>query len=204
MDHSPQHIRIFLSSPGDVNQEREIAWQVIDALPDRPVFRDKITIRLVAWDKPGGGTPMLAKLTPQEAINLGHPTPAECDIVIVIFWSRMGTPFRIDNKDYLSGTQWEYLNAMESDRAEVIVYRRTEKVELDLDAPDFENRRLQYERVKTFFDSFHDSETGQALRGVNLYSTPEDFRQNIENHLEELVQRLLDRGVQPGEEADQD
>lgn len=48
-----------------------------------------------------------------DAINKGLPTPAECDIVVVLFWSRMGTPFtHIDGVEYQSGTHWELLTPL--------------------------------------------------------------------------------------------
>ncbi len=37
-------------------------------------------------------TRLPASLSPQKAIELGMTKPLECDIVVVIFWSRMGTP----------------------------------------------------------------------------------------------------------------
>ncbi len=82
---SPLHLRVFLASPGDVANERALALSVLDQLQYDPLLRGKITIEIVAWDKPGMGAPMLATLTPQEAIKKGLPTPAECDVVIVIF-----------------------------------------------------------------------------------------------------------------------
>jgi hypothetical protein len=88
----PQHLRVFLASPGDVTQERALALQVLEELQYEPLLRSKVTVETVAWDKSGAGAPMLATLTPQEAIKQGLPKPSECDIVIVIFWSRMGTP----------------------------------------------------------------------------------------------------------------
>ena len=56
---------------------------------------------------------MEAGLTPQEAINRGIAKPSECDLVIVILWSRMGTPLppeytKPDGTTSLSGTEWEY------------------------------------------------------------------------------------------------
>jgi hypothetical protein len=67
----------------------------------------------VAWDKPGSRTPMLATLTPQEAINAGMTKPSQCDLVVVILWSRMGTALpaeyrKADGSSYLSGTEYEY------------------------------------------------------------------------------------------------
>lgn len=58
----PRHIRIFLSSPGDVADERGLALKVIDQLPYDPLLRGKVTLEVAAWDKKGAGVPMLATL----------------------------------------------------------------------------------------------------------------------------------------------
>ena len=95
---------------------------------------------IVAWDQPGAGVPMLATLTPQAAIAAGLPRPSQCDVVVAIFWSRMGTPLpdeyrKPDGTAYLSGTEWEYLDALGASercgKPAILVYRRTEKCLLD-------------------------------------------------------------------------
>ncbi len=186
------YIRVFISSPGDVNAERKIALDVIDYFPNRPAYREKVAFRVVAWDKPGAGTAMLGTLTPQEAINRGLPKPSECDIVVVIFWSRMGTPFTdTDGTEYLSGTHWEMLDALNSDRPETIIFRRREE---KLFKSSDKKGREQYDRVEDFFKSelFY-REDGSIVRGVNKYNTPDDFRRDFEIFFEELVVRLLER-----------
>src|SRR5512144_2335973 len=149
---SPRHLLVFLASPGDVADERALALQVLEQLQYDPLLRGRITVETVAWDKPGAGTPMLATLTPQEAIAQGLPEPAKCDIVIVIFWSRMGTPLpaewkKADGSRYLSGTEWEYLNALEAAERQgkpvISVYRRTEKITLVPDDQDLEMKLQQ-------------------------------------------------------------
>jgi hypothetical protein len=188
------YIRVFISSPGDVNAERQITLEVIDRLPYRPAFRDKVAFRVIAWDKPGADTPMRATLTPQDAINRGLPKPAECDIVVVLFWSRMGTPFTDnDGKAYQSGTHWELLNAIESKRSETVIYRRTDKPAFEFTDADFDAKRAQYQRVQDFFNSAMFYQNGQIQRGVNGYSTPDDFREKFETHFEALVVNLLDK-----------
>lgn len=191
----PAHIpffRVFLSSPGDVNDERRAVLEVLERLPNRPAFREKVGFRVVAWDKPGADTPMLATMSPQEAIDAGLPRPSECDIVICILWARMGTPFKIDGTDYLSGTHYELLDALKSTRTETIIYHRSEKKLFD--ASDTDGHE-QYNRVQSFFKSelFNDPATKQIRRGVNHYANPADFREKFETHLEELVVRLLKR-----------
>lgn len=85
------HLHIFLSSPGDVSRERQLAQEVIDRIQSERAYRDRLKLEVVAWDKPGAGTAMPAQMEPQEAIDRELKKPSECDIVIVIFWARMGT-----------------------------------------------------------------------------------------------------------------
>ncbi|MFZ0257552.1 MAG: hypothetical protein WAN46_18355, partial [Gammaproteobacteria bacterium] len=76
-------VRVFLASPGDVSDERAIALRALERLPYDVFLRGRIAVDTVAWDKPGADTPLLATLTPQEAIAQQRPKPSECDIVIV-------------------------------------------------------------------------------------------------------------------------
>ena len=96
-EHIPMTpLRIFFASPGDVPDERKLALELLQQLPDEPFLNGKVTLKVVAWDKPGGGGAMEATLTPQEAIKRGLPKPSDCDLVIVILWSRLGTPLPED------------------------------------------------------------------------------------------------------------
>lgn len=154
----------------------------------------------VAWDQPGVGVPMLATMTPQAAIAAGLPEPSECDIVVVVLWSRMGTPLPIatyrkpDGSAYFSGTEWEYLNGLEGakqhGRPQVLVYRRTEPVLLDPDDPQFEDKLSQRRNVEAFFGSFRNSD-GSISTGHNEYNTPDDFREQLDHHLRVIIDRLL-------------
>ena len=202
---APIHLRVFLASPGDVTQERALALGVLEQLPYDPLLRGQVTIESVAWDKPGAGTPMLATLTPQAAIAAGLPTPSQCDILVVILWSRMGTPLPADYRKpdgarYASGTEWEYLDALESarrsGRPDILVYRRTEKCLLDPDDPQFDDRLRQRRAVESFFAGFRNPD-GSIRGGYNQYPNPESFGRQLDLHLRALIRRALqDR---PGE-----
>ena len=190
-------IRVFLSSPIDVVEERGLAMQVLDQLNYDFQIRGKITIEVVAWDKPGDETPMSARLSPQEAINKGLLKPSNCEVVVVIFWSRMGTPLpdefkRPDGSRYLSGTEWEYEDALYSpNQPEILVYRRSEKNLLDPDDVQFTEKYEQLKRVKKFFESFLNPD-GSIKRGWNNYQTPEDFRELFERHAKKTVLKFLE------------
>jgi len=118
-----QRLRLFLSSPGDVTDERGLAREVIDRLQSERAYRDWLRLEVVAWDKPGAGTAMPAHLEPQEALEQGLRKPSECDIVVVIFGYRMGTPLSARHRKpgpdprYWSGTEYEYLDARQAARA---------------------------------------------------------------------------------------
>ena len=135
MGTKPTHFRVFLASPGDVADERAIALKVLSDLPYDPLLRGQVTLEAVAWDTIGG-PPMEANLTPHEAIRKGLPLPSQCDIFIAVFWARMGTPVEIDGVEYLSGTHYEYEDALSGNRStgtpRILLYRRESGSALDI------------------------------------------------------------------------
>jgi hypothetical protein len=82
-----------------VEIESGLALSVLERLECDPFLRGRISVETVAWDKEGADTPMLASMTPQEAISQQRPKPSECEVVVVIFWSRMGTPLPPEYKN---------------------------------------------------------------------------------------------------------
>src|SRR5689334_22514027 len=123
----PLRLRVLLSSPGDVDDERNLVRTLLkDELPYRPLLRGRVTFDPISWDDPAARIPMVATLTPQESVNRGIPKPSACDIIVVVLWGRMGTPLApeirrvvpVPSLDgtpwaerYLSGTEWEYEDA---------------------------------------------------------------------------------------------
>lgn len=190
-----KHIRVFLASPGDVAKEREIVRKTIKNLPNDPQFRNRITTQIIAWEEMGG-VGMDPMIPPQEAISRGLGRPSECDLVIVIFWARMGSPLPLDQykkpdgSAYLSGTEWEYLDALrQSERTNgkrpiIRVYRRLE----DPNIPATDSKRLQQKQlVDDFFAGFGGS------RGWNGYDDVDDFRKKLQFNLREAVEPMIPR-----------
>jgi formylglycine-generating enzyme required for sulfatase activity len=110
----------------------------------------------------------------------------------------MGTPLphpeyqKDDGTPYLSGTEWEYLDAVTAERAHgkpiTLIYRRTEEPPVDR-----KDRKAlaQYHAVLDFFDQFRDPNTGALIGGVNEYRDPEDLRQKLVNHLRVVIDGIL-------------
>ena len=74
------HLHLFLSSPGDVTDERAPAREVIERLQSERAHRDRLRLEIVAWDKPGAGTAMPAHLEPQAALDKGLLKPSACEM----------------------------------------------------------------------------------------------------------------------------
>lgn len=194
-----RHLRIFLSSPGDVPDERRLVHLAADRLNYDRELRERVALQVVAWDDPNAATAMLGSLPPQVAINEGLALPADCDIVLIILWSRMGTPTRVDGVDYDSGTHYEFLNAIEAAERSggyppvVLLYRRTQTPTFsDADIARLREKIDQYEKVQAFFNGplFFDAQR-RPLRGVNPYETPEHFERLLEMHIKQAAERLL-------------
>ena len=197
-------IRVFLASPGDVTEERAQARHLVkDDLPTLPSIKDKAWLKIVAWEDPSSRAPMPATLSPQKAIELGMTRPSDCDIVVVVFWSRMGTPLdeaqhglKDDIRPYWSGTEWEYYDALKASETTgkpvVLVYRRTAEVPLNPEWHDFDERVEQLKRVREFFATFRDANTGAWLRSYTEYATPEQFGEMLKTDLLHYIQEILE------------
>ncbi|MCD4725125.1 MAG: DUF4062 domain-containing protein, partial [Bacteroidales bacterium] len=104
-------IRIFISSPGDVAEERALTRKVIERLQGE--YSGRVILEPIYWEH----EPLLATQTFQEQII----RPSETDIVITILWSRLGTRLpeqftKADGSRYESGTEFEFEDAFNSFR----------------------------------------------------------------------------------------
>lgn len=191
---TPLTLRVFLSSPGDLPEERRLARQVMEALGRSHLLRGRIRFEVVAWDDEHAASPMDASEPPQTSVNRYTGRPAECDLTLVILWSRIGTRLpaglsRPDGSPFESGTVWEYEDAMAAGKP-VFVYRRTEKVQIDIDDPNYAKKRAQYAGVEGFFDRFANPDDSLKA-GFNVYATPAEFERILRQHLEAFVSSRL-------------
>jgi len=189
------HLRVFLSSPGDVQEERRAARDVVASLQKGALLRGRVTIDTVSYDDPDAPSPMTANETPQDAVNRYTGRPSECDLVVVILWSRLGTPIppkmhRADGTRFDSGTVWEYEDALRANK-DVWVYRRTEVPNVPLTDPAFEQKRADFAAVDRFFQRFANPD--RSLEGgFSTYARAADFAPLFEKHLESLLRQRLE------------
>jgi formylglycine-generating enzyme required for sulfatase activity len=193
--------RIFLASPGDVPLECKLAREAITNISNERRFNGRIDIEIIAWDQPGVVVAEDAGLTPQQAIAQGLPKPEDCDLAVIVLWSRIGAQLpadfelKEDGSPYLSGTEWEYLNALKGFKSKrkpaVWVYRRDGVPDIPANDPDRETKFDQWDKLENFFAAYT-SPDGTMADGINHYEAPDDFRQQFEQHLRDRLDKLLE------------
>jgi tetratricopeptide (TPR) repeat protein len=195
-------LQFFISSPGDVVEERSIAGRVIERLQSEYVGR--VVLEPVLWEH----EPLVATSTFQHQIV----KPSATDVVVAILWSRLGTKLpeefrREDGSRYESGTEFEFEEAMagfrRSGKPHLLVYRKTAppSVRLD-DEKDLLERLAQKKKLDVFVDKwFHDKAEGTLIAAFHPFASPSDFEILVENHLRRLIERELPRSVAATAEA---
>jgi energy-coupling factor transporter ATP-binding protein EcfA2 len=197
-------IRIFLSSPGDVDQERLRANLVIQKLARE--YARFFALEPYLWEY----EPMLASGTFQDAIE----PPSDYDIVVLVLWSRLGTPLPektaireyrgIDGRVPVTGTEWEFENALAANRAtggkgppDLLVYRRDEDPKVSLKDEGKRNQQLQqFDALTAFWRRWFKKEE-EFLSAFSEYKTLDDFDRKLDADLSKLVQRYIkERRVQ--------
>lgn len=184
-------LKIFVSSPGDVPDEREAASRVIARLTME--YSGRAAIAPYVWEH----EPLVATETFQTQII----RPGDCQIVVCILWSRIGTRLpgsfcRPDGTHYESGTEFEFEDArrarQETGEPDLLVYRKTARRSADLDAPDLAERIRQKDRLDDFLSRwFKDPVDGTALAALHRFPTVTAFETLLETHLRSCIQRRV-------------
>jgi hypothetical protein len=179
MSKQPKKLRIFLSSPGDVAEERALASELIEArMRKHPLVRIHFDLELVRWDDPERPTPMEATASPQVSVDRFMGKPSDCDIVICVLWSRIGSPFVCEGRLWESGTAYELADAFEAkSKPDVFIFRCTRRIDprRDPQLPELEAFLKEEQRIETTIS----------------YDTPTEFLRRLELTLfEVLAQRV--------------
>jgi WD40 repeat protein len=184
-------IRIFVSSPGDVYQERVAAERVILRLRDR--YASDAVIVPVLWEH----EPITANDTFQTQI----PPPAECDIVVILLWARMGTRLpksvAVDRQgsEYISGTAYEFWTSWEKYQQtgcpSILIYKKTSKFEPESDAADYLEKIAKQKRSLEDFMAKLLTEEGFPKHAYLMFDDVRRFEETFEVHLEKLIERKL-------------
>lgn len=188
--------RIFVSSPGDVAEERLIARRVIDRL--RAELSGSLDIAPVFWEH----EPLSASSSFQDQL----PHPSEAHAAICILWSRLGTRLpagfrKPDGRPYSSGTEFEFEDALAGFRSRgwpaLLVYRKRAPPPLDASDESAALERLQQKRALDQFVKkwFHDEVDGTLRAAFHPFETVSEFEELVEVHLRKLIARQCSEAV---------
>lgn len=183
------NVRLFVSSPGDVEFERQRVDWVAERLNGQ--FSQVVRFETVRWENRFYS----AHKTFQDEI----PEARDCDIVVAIFWSRLGTELpdtfahKLDGKPYPSGTAYEVLSAIDArktaDHPDVYVFRKTERPTSAIDMDhELTEAKQQWSRLENFFARWFHTPDGRFAAAYHTFPTTDAFELKIEKLLETWVE----------------
>jgi len=130
--------------------------------------------------------------------------PSKFDIFVCLLFSRLGTQLhpslhqKADGSPYLSGTEYELLDAIEGFRLsgapKVLIYKRAGSPVIPAEPKELRERiAAQYDALKAFFEKFTQRD-GHYIVGTNSYVGLEDFEMKFEDGMRKMLERLLPQG----------
>ena len=192
-----KNIRIFISSPGDVQLERNIARNVINELSS--LYTKHAKFEILMWED----FPLSAHSTFQDGINYFLENKEKpIDIAVFILWSRLGTPLdhkfvKADGTLYQSGTEYEFDLMMHMHRttnlpSRILTYlKKDDRFPNVLNYEDLSEKLNQKKKLDSFIkEYFHDDATNSNYAympfGENN-SFEKVFRTHIQNAIKDIL-----------------
>jgi WD40 repeat protein len=180
-DTRVRKVTIFVSSPIDVAPERGRV-QAVAAKLNRE-YEGLVRFETVLWEE--------HFYTADKSFQPQIPEAIASDIVVSIFWTRIGTelpagsPCMPNGKPYPSGTAYELLTALEASKAkgvpDVYVFRKIADATVPM--ADAERRRqaqTQLDALEAFWSDWFRSEKGEFKAAFQNFPSTDAFEQQIE------------------------
>ena len=184
-------LKIFLSSPGDVAEERALAEFVFRRIANEVAHAVRLTF--VIWEH----EPLFGHTGFQQQLE----RPSQSDLVVSILWSRLGSRLPSDfafvpGEPAPTGTEFEIRDALASyaarGRPRLLIYRKIPGPQIGLGNIDFTERSDQYRRLDEFCRStFFDAE-GAVTVAHHTFTDSRGFERRLAEH----VRRWLEREIQ--------
>lgn len=167
--------RVFLASPGDLIEERQVAKRVIDEYNSQLANALGYHADLVGWEDtlPGIGRP-------QTLINRDLDG---CDLFVGMLWKRWGSSPDTGG-EFTSGFEEEYVRSMRRFAAE-----QRPQIHLllkDIDPPSLVDPGEQLKRVQSFREQVFNEKKLLAKRFANISDFEQTFRLCIQGYAIEL------------------
>jgi WD40 repeat protein/uncharacterized protein YigA (DUF484 family) len=179
-------VRIFVSSPSDLEHERALVKDVIGALAQE--YLPYFSLQAILWEEEA--------LTAAQSFQAGLLRPSECEIVLVMLWTRLGTPLADDPYGGMTGTEWEFVDAVEASARtgspEVLVYKKTSPRMVDVNNAEATREALaDMHRLEEFFRKHFFNPDGSFSRAFRQFGNDRAFRELVETQLRKLLNRRI-------------
>src|SRR5579863_1975355 len=185
-------LRIFVSSPSDVNPERRRMALVVEKLAKD--YARFFAIECITWES----EPMLASGHFQDHIVPPHDT----DIVVLILWSRLGTPLPektgvreyrgLDGRVPVTGTEWEYEDAFAAHEKrgapDLLAYRKMKLASVPLNDP---GAKAAGEQQWQMLESFWRRNFVEFRAAFREFEDLNAFEAKVEQDLRQLIERRI-------------
>ncbi|MFT4924101.1 MAG: energy-coupling factor transporter ATP-binding protein EcfA2 [Phenylobacterium sp.] len=186
-------LRIFISSPSDVVQERALTQRIIESLQGR--FMGYVKLEPIFWSH----EPLLASAAQQDSLIL----PSQTDIMVCILWSRLNSHLppsvdRPDNTPYASGTEFEFENGLNAFTAkgkpEILVYHNSKKPVVILDDEALLLEKIEQKKaLEHFINKSFTNIDGTVKSMFQTYVALDDFETRLEQQLQVLIEQQIEQ-----------
>lgn len=175
-------VRIFVSSPDDLAEERRCAREVIQQLSGQVIGGSQVILEPMLWET---DSPPIVGQKAQQAIDYYFGKASDTDIYLGMLWSTLGSPVVLNNRRYASGTLYEFEDAYRRSksvhRPKMLLYRCDRPSNASPESVD---------RVRAFFESFK-GEFPAYEGSPARFSETEQFRARLERDLLRVLERLV-------------
>ena len=198
-------VRVFVSSPGDSENERKRVVRVMERL--NAAFAGTVRFQPVLWEE--------RFYSAHDGFQQQIERSTDCDIVVAILRGRLGTPLppdfmaRLpegeqlsDPVAYQSGTAYEILSAIAARRRgaklpDIFVFRYPHNPVVGLDDENRADIEAQWQKLKSFAEQVFVSEEGHFRGAYQTFSSTDDFETQAEGALRQWLSEnvLRDRAV---------
>jgi DNA-binding MarR family transcriptional regulator len=179
-------IDVFISSPGDVSEERQIAKKVIERCNRLHSVAERFALRLLAYEE---SAPAEIGNRPQTVVDRHMMKAGSSDLFICILWHRMGTPVFDEQtgERFQSGTEYEFLDAyhrnQEHGKPYILLYRGMKPFPPEMD-------QQQLSAVQAFFKRFEGEQS--ELKGLyKVYHSNEEFEDMLFRDIDTVLAKDL-------------
>jgi len=168
MSYTATIYRVLVASPSDVVEERKAIPEILQQWNRENLFAQKIVLEAVKWET--HCTPEMGD-RPQEIVN--RQIVRGCDILIGVFWTRLGSPTGKES----SGTLEEIQEFMDEGKPVLLYFSRVPVVQDSTDAD-------QWGKLQAF------KKECQTTGLFFTYESLDELRGLLRSHLGRTVEKL--------------